>query len=224
MARTPGARRDAQMGQRRHGIEDQPANAVPAPRRRSLVAAWGPGLLGLGALGLALSGLIGLTGPLPLNRLDAQADSLLRAPTPRPADIQQSARLTEQLIARRPTDSAAWLRLAYIDKLQHAPLSAQAQAKVLRSYELEPFGPELTRWRQTFLFDNWPALSPALRERSLSELSAVFPRHGWALRDIPDAVDDPQGRMAAFMAFSRLRAEANIDGTTSQRSKTYRDR
>ncbi|MGH7021045.1 MAG: hypothetical protein ACREEY_14250 [Brevundimonas sp.] len=178
------------------------------------------GALGLVALGLALGGLFGLTGPLPLNRLDAQADGLLRTPAPRPADIRQSARLTEQLIARRPTDAAAWLRLAYIDRLQHARLSAQAQDEVLRSYELEPLGPELTRWRQTFLFNNWPALSPELRERSLSELSAVFPRHGWALRDIPDAVDDPQGRMAAFMAFSRLRAEANIDGTTRQRSKT----
>lgn len=178
------------------------------------------GALGLGALGLALSGLFGLTGPLPLNRMDAQADRLLRTPAPPAADLQQAARLTEQLIARRPSDAAAWLRLAYIDRIQHAPLSKQAQTRVMRSYELEPFGPELTRWRQTFLFNHWPALSPELRERSLSELSAVFPRHGWALRDIPDAVDDPQGRMAAFMAFSRLRAEANIDGTTRQRSKT----
>lgn len=112
------------------------------------------------------------------------------------------------------------MRLAYIDRLQHTPLSRQAQIRVMRSYDLEPFGPELTRWRQTFLFDNWPALSPELRERSVSELSAVFPRHGWALRDVPDAVEDPQGRMAAFMAFSRLRTEANLTGTTSQRSKT----
>ena len=213
------------MGQRRHRIEDQPTSeCLPSPRRGSLVANWVPGLLGLGALGLALCGLFGVTGPLPLNRLDAQADSLLRAPAASQADIQQAADLTEQLIARRPTDAAAWLRLAYIDRLQHAPLSAQAQAKVMRSYELEPYGPELTRWRQSFLFDNWPALSPELRERALSELSGVFPRHGWALRDIPDAVSNPRGRMVAFMAFSRLRADANIDGTTGQRSSTYRAR
>lgn len=218
MARTSGVRRDAQMGQRRSRVKDRPASEDR--RRLPRHVNWAPGALGLGALGLALSGLFGLTGPLPLNRMDAQADSLLRAPAPSSANLQQATRLTEQFIARRPTDAGAWLRLAYIDRLQHAPLSSQAQTRVIRSYDLEPFGPELTRWRQTFLFDNWPALSPELRERSLSELSAVFPRHGWALRDVPDAVEDPQGRMAAFMAFSRLRTEANLTGTTSQRSKT----
>lgn len=181
---------------------------------------WVPGVLSLAGFALALAGLFGPIGPLPLDRLEAAADGRLREPAPRLEDLQQAARLTDQLIARRPTDASARLRLAYIDRARHASLSMRAQADVLRSYELEPLGPELTRWRLTFLFENWGALSPSLRDKAMTELGAVFPRHGWALRDLPSTIQNPRGRMVAFMAFSRFRAETNLGGTTLQRSKT----
>lgn len=181
---------------------------------------WAPGALSLGGLALALAGLFGPIGPLPLDRLEAAADARLQAPDPSPDDLGQATRLTERLIAQRPTDASASLRLAYIDRVQHAPLSARAQAQVLRSYELEPLGPEMTRWRLTFLFENWDALSPSLRTKAMNELAAVFPRHGWALRDLPSTVQNPRGRMVAFMAFSRFRTEADLTGATRQRSNT----
>lgn len=178
------------------------------------------GALGLGGLALALLGLFGPIGPLPLDRLEAAADDRLQTPSPAPDDLRQAARLTEQLITERPTGASSWLRLAYIDREQNGHLSARAQAQVLRSYDLEPLGPELTRWRLTFLFENWDALSPSLRDKAINELAAVFPRHGWALRDLPSTIQDPRGRMMAFMIFSRFRTEADLTGKTRQRSNT----
>lgn len=179
---------------------------------------WVPAALGLVGLALALAGLFGPIGPLPLDRLEAAADAHLQAPVA--DDLDQAAGLTERLIAQRPTDASAWLRLAYIDRAQHATLSARAQAQVLRSYALEPLGPELTRWRLTFLFENWDALSLPLQDKAINELAAIFPRHGWALRDLPSTIQNPRGRMVAFMAFSRFRTEADLTGETRQRSNT----
>jgi hypothetical protein len=195
------------MGARRRRVSRRPVD-------------WISGALGLGGLALALAGLFGPIGPLPLDRLEAAADARLQAPDPSQNDLHQAEQLTERLIARRPADASAWLRLAYIDRAQHTPLSAHAQTQVLRSYELEPLGPELTRWRLAFLFENWDALTPTLRDKAINELAAVFPRHGWALRDLPSTIQNPRGRMVAFMVFSRFRTEADLTGKTSQRSKT----
>ena len=171
-------------------------------------------------MALALAGLFGPIGPLSLDRLEAAADTPLQAPAPAPEDFRHAAHLTEQLIAQRPAAASPWLRLAYIERVQNGRLSTRAQALVLRSYALEPLGPELTRWRLTFLFENWDALSPLLRHKAMNELAAVFPRHGWALRDLPSTIQNPRGRMMAFMAFSRLRTETDLTGKTRQRSNT----
>ena len=179
---------------------------------------WAPGALGLGGLAAALASLFGPVGPLPLDRLEAAANKRLEAPAPAGEDLEQASRLTERYIAQRPTDASAWLRLAYIDRMRRSPLSERAQAHVLRSYELEPLGPELTRWRLVFLFENWDSLSPSLQGKAMNELAAVFPRHGWALRELPSTIRDPRGRMVAFMAFSRLRTETDLTGAPRQRS------
>ena len=177
-----------------------------------------PGAISLSGLALALTGLMGPIGPLPIDRQEAAAVERLQAPLPAGEDLGQATRLTEASIAQRPSDASAWLRLAYIDRARRSPLSERAQAQVLRSYELEPLGPELTRWRLSFLFENWDALSPSLQGKAMNELAAVFPRHGWALRDLPSTIRNPRGRMIAFMAFSRLRTEADLTGATRQRS------
>lgn len=221
MARTPGARPDARMDPRRHPVSQRRLpkdgdRSVPAIRLIDLA----PAALCLCSLSLAIAGLFGGIGPLSLDRLETAADSRLQNPAPPSEDLRQAERLTEKLLAQRPGDASAWLRLAYIERARRTSLSMHAQALIMRSYELEPLGPELTRWRLSFLFENWNALSPSLRARAMAELSAVFPRHGWALRNLPASIQDPQGRMVAFMAFSRLRAEVNLDGTTHQRSRT----
>lgn len=205
MARTPGAGPDADMGARRRRVSRRWAVQLP-------------GLISLFALALALLGLMGLIGPLPLDRQEAAAVEGLQAPVLASEDLQRATSLTDDYIAQRPSDASAWLRLAYIDRTRHSPLSERAQAHVLRSYELEPLGPELTQWRLSFLFENWDALSPALQGKAMNELAAVFPRHGWALRDLPSTIRNPRGRMIAFIAFSRLRTETDLTGATRQRS------
>lgn len=179
---------------RRAGPVAQAGARIRAAMRRDGV---GPAIWACGALVLTGVGGVALlqASPpaLPAHRVDEATLNRLAA------DLDRSA-------ARTPADAAPALQIAYLESLRPGPLSAVGAEALRRSYALEPLGPDATLWRLRFVFDHWPAMPPDLRRLALAELAAAFPRHGWAMRELPQSVADPSGRMVAVLMFDRLRA------------------
>gem|GEM_PF-1608503 len=105
-----------------------------------------------------------------------------------------------------PASAGPELSRAYVESLRRPALSEAAIAAIRQSYRIEPFGPDATAWRLRFVFEHWGGLPPDVRESATAELAAAFPRHGWAMRGLPDTVSDPSGRMVAALLFDRMRA------------------
>lgn len=136
-----------------------------------------------------------------------------------PLTLPSSRRSPEQMRALKrgvaaesrwtPADSASSLRLTYLDGLSGAP-TREGVVALRHSYALEPLGPDATRWRLEFIFNHWSALPPDVRASAEAELGAAFPRHGWALRDLPSRVTNPSGRLAAQMMLLKMRASLSI--------------
>lgn len=105
-----------------------------------------------------------------------------------------------------PADAGPELSRAYVESLRSPALSETAIAAIRRSYHIEPFGPDATAWRLRFIFEHWTAMPSDVRQSATAELAAAFPRHGWAMRGLPDTVSDPSGRMVATLLFDRMRA------------------
>lgn len=108
-----------------------------------------------------------------------------------------------------PADAASSLRLVYLDGLSGS-VTREGVVALRRSYALEPLGPDATRWRLEFIFNHWSALPSDVRTSAEAELGAAFPRHGWALRDIPGRVADPSGRLAAQLMLLKMRTNLSV--------------
>lgn len=113
----------------------------------------------------------------------------------------------EKEAKQNPADAAPALRRAYTERQTAGRLNKGAVDALRRSYALEPLGPDATAWRLRFVFDNWSDAPRDLQRSALLELETAFPRHGWAMRHLPQSVADPAGRMIANLTFHRLRAE-----------------
>lgn len=120
--------------------------------------------------------------------------------------VEQALRRVEREAWAAPADSGPLLRRAYLESLSARPFDASVAEAVRRSYAVEPLGPDATAWRLRFVFEHWSATPGDVRASALEELGAAFPRHGWAMRGLPDSIQDPTGRMAASLSFARLRA------------------
>lgn len=105
-----------------------------------------------------------------------------------------------------PASAGPELSRAYVESLRRPALSEAAIEAIRQSYRIEPFGPDATAWRLRFVFEHWGVLPPDIRDSATAELAAAFPRHGWAMRGLPDTVSDPSGRMVATLLFDRMRA------------------
>jgi hypothetical protein len=113
--------------------------------------------------------------------------------------------------SRRPADPTPWLTTAWIEVSAAATLTPLANAALLRSYQLAPYGPEVTLWRLAFIFDHWGSASPAVRALALQELRVVYPQKGWEIEALARTAADPTGRMIATLASRRLRAIERLD-------------
>lgn len=120
--------------------------------------------------------------------------------------VERALRRVEREARAAPADSGPLLRRAYLESLSARPFDASVAEAVRRSYVVEPLGPDATAWRLRFVFEHWSAAPGDVRASALEELRAAYPRHGWAMRGLPDTIQDPTGRMAASLSFARLRA------------------
>jgi hypothetical protein len=122
-------------------------------------------------------------------------------------DRDVAAQATEASLRRAPLSAEAWTRMAYLRQPEGDLPSTAALEDLSMSYVAAPLGPDISRWRIRYLFENWPSLSPSLRLKALAELRnfAHFHRGSGALSA---SVDNPAGRMAANLAIRQGYADA----------------
>jgi hypothetical protein len=198
------------MGESRHELADHPAErSTAAGAYRALPVL----LFSVLLLFLALSRVVGFTpcwsGVCETAlRHESRIAALVTRQAPDAAAIEEARSRSQAILRSRPADAAALGRLAALEAASTAGLSQAALNYLVRSYEVAPLGPDVSPWRMQFAFDHWSELPPELRQKVMIELGALFPRHGWALRDMPNRISDPSGRLAAALAFDSHRREA----------------
>ena len=135
---------------------------------------------------------------------EARAGALISQPDPSPAVQREASARTRQSLKGDPANATAWLRLAYIDSLKPDGLGTTGLAALSRSYSLAPYGPDDSRWRLEFVFNNWSRMTPELRADALKELEvlALHRRYG----DFPARIQDPIGRLAATLMLGPITA------------------
>lgn len=136
---------------------------------------------------------------------DARANRLVEMRPVSAGALRQARRETWAALNQSPVDDAAWLRLAYIDRLEHPALTAAGRTGLERSYDVAPFGPEVSAWRVRFALENWPALTPDLRRQVLKEIELQWPAHRGRYAGMAGQVSEPAGRLAIDLELSGLR-------------------
>lgn len=121
-----------------------------------------------------------------------------------------------------PADAGPQLARVYLETGEKGAFPSTAVEALRRSYQLEPLGPDATQWRLRFIFDHWTVMPSDLRSSAQKELRAAFPRHGWAMRDLPGEVFDPSGRMVATLLFETLRIEQTARTIDAERTHSSR--
>jgi len=152
-------------------------------------------------------------GPVALMRVaagyDRKAIPILAGPAiPSPKQRREAVRLSRGAISQFPYDIGAWLRLAYVDYLDHGGLTAQGLADLKRSYDLIAVDPELGFWRVRFALENSYSLPPDLRASVRREVAAMWvnPNHRSDLRKMLPTIQNPAGRLSLALWLNRLDA------------------
>lgn len=120
----------------------------------------------------------------------------------------EAARLSRAAIAQFPYDTSAWLRLAYVDSLDHGGLTPAGVALLKRSYDLVAVDPEVGLWRIRFALENSQALSPDLRASVRKEASALWKNNRGPLHEMAPAIINPAGRLSLALWLQRLDSQA----------------
>jgi hypothetical protein len=127
----------------------------------------------------------------------------------RPTNRMEAARLSRAAIAEFPYDTSAWLRLAYVDSLDHGGLSPAGIALLKRSYDLVAIDPEVGLWRIRFALENSQALSPDLRASVRNETSGLW--KNWddraALHEMARSIINPAGRLSLALWLQGLESQ-----------------
>jgi hypothetical protein len=169
---------------------------------------WACGLLGAAAAGLAgvalwQVGAQGRSGPLPLV-------GELRAPPPRTVEevaaLRNNAR---RRLALSPTDAGAWVTLAYAARAEAGRCDVRCNDALAQAYRVGPLDALTFAWRARFALENWPALTPAVREQTIRHMRYAWstPEGRLAIKDMGVSVREPSGRLAARMVAGSLRAQ-----------------
>ncbi len=136
---------------------------------------------------------------------DRRAEQVLAAPRPSAGAVSQSKRLTELALSEFPYDTSAWLRLAYIDRLQNGRMSPRGIAAFTRSYDLVAVDPQFAAWRIHFALENWTKLPAKVKVMVRVEASALSTDAVGRDKITPAlrSVRDPIGAALAFLWLQR---------------------
>ena len=178
-----------------------------------LIGAAAMGAVALGGVAFLLAAFADPTGPVagvaPLAATtEMRAASILNRADPSPADVRLDAAAARRALSIAPTHAAAWLDLAYIDRLRHGRLTSAGVAALQRSYDFEPLGPDVSPWRIRFTHDHWTEIGPELRRQAIKETESLWTAAGGAetLSAMPARITDGPGRMALTLTVARLAA------------------
>jgi hypothetical protein len=161
-------------------------------------------LLALYALGLlyemdwAPAGCCGFTWPTPN---PAQAERLVLAKDPKGLDAAAQRKAAAGILAARPADANAWLRLAYADRLAHGKLTGEGRHAFEMSYLTAPYAAENASYRVAFALENWGDVSAQTRTDCVKEIDMIKGDYRFSkdLRASIQAVHNPLGRMAGML-------------------------
>jgi hypothetical protein len=190
---------------------------MKAQRSWSILAA---GFLTAVTLTMSVLGLVALrsagearVGPLVLMKIaagyDRRAMPILAGPAvPPPIRRREAASLSRAAISQFPYDLGAWLRLAYVDYLDHGQLTPAGLSYLKRSYDLIAVDSELGQWRVRFALENSQSLTPELRASVRREVAAMWvnPNHRADLQRALPAIRNPAGRLSLALWLNRLDA------------------
>jgi hypothetical protein len=169
---------------------------------------WAFGLVGALAGGLAALALWqvsarGDAGPLPL------AGELRAAPPRTTADAAAFRQNARRRLALSPTDAGAWVTLAYAARAEAGRCDAACNAALAQAYRVAPLDALTFAWRARFALENWPALTPPVRDLTIRHMRYAWstPEGRQAIKDMGLNVREPSGRLAARMVAGSLRAQ-----------------
>ncbi len=130
---------------------------------------------------------------------DARADDLARLPDP--ARLEESRSLSLDALALSPKDTAAWLRLAYLDTRLKGTLSPEGVEALRRSYEAVAFDQYVAFWRVRFGLEHWSALPTDLRARVREEAFVVAsnPGHRRPMLHLLKTIKEPRGSVVSHL-------------------------
>lgn len=132
-----------------------------------------------------------------VDRLDARGEPALA----------QAKRDTRSGLGLNPYNGVAWLRLAWIETAMNGGrLSPAAAVALQRSYDVAPYGPQITGWRITFVLDHWADVPEAIRSQLRSEISAGWPARASVIDAAVRRAHDKRGRLAGRVVLARIRA------------------
>jgi hypothetical protein len=163
----------------------------------ALIAAYGAGLLY--EMVASPAGCCAATWPSPD---PVQAERLLLRTDPMGKNAATQALAAHAVLAARPAEPSAWMRLAYADRLQHGRLTDAGRRALDTSYLIAPYAGNQAPWRLAFALDNWAGLLPATRLAAVQEINLTAQDGTIRLATgklVGASVHDPGGRLAAAM-------------------------
>jgi hypothetical protein len=163
----------------------------------ALIAAYGAGLLY--EMVAAPAGCCALTWP---NPDPIQAERILAQTDPMGKSGAAQALAARAVLAARPGEPTAWMRVAYADRLQHGRLTDAGRRALAASYLIAPYAGNQAPWRIGFALDDWTSLPPATRREAIAEINVALDDEGGvpqATRAAALKVQDPAGRLAVAL-------------------------
>ena len=168
-----------------------------------------------GFVGLAAAAMAGLAfwqvntsddtgaGPLPLLGV------MQAAPIRGPGDIARLRAYAKRRLALSPADAGAWVSLAYAARAEEGRCGRACNGALTEAFRVGPLDPLTFAWRARFALENWPALTPAVRDLTIRHMRYAWstPEGRLAIKDMGVTVREPSGRLAAKMVAGSLRAQ-----------------
>ncbi|MDG2520485.1 O-antigen ligase family protein [Caulobacter segnis] len=155
-------------------------------------------VLVLSALGTGAASIGGLTFLRLAVGFDRHADRLLAGGSS--AGVLDAARsASQEALKLAPYDTAAWLRLVYIDQVRSGRLERDAVKMFETTYDLVPIDPYVARWRIRFGLEHWGELNPESRAYVQREAEFLLedPAHQRYVTGDLKSIASPTGRMVA---------------------------
>jgi len=122
-----------------------------------------------------------------------------------PAAARRKAAL--RLVRADPASPRSWTALAYADRTARHALTPAGVAALEQSYQVSFFDLRDATWRVDFALENWPALTPPLRQQVLTEAQVALadPRLAPAMKARLRSIRDPAGHLAAALLLAGAR-------------------